>query len=108
MTDTGAPDGQPDPSVTGRLTRDRALGFLGRGNELLASGDFAEAGGYFSRVVGFDDAAITAAALLGLGEARYRLDDEPAAVQSWTAVLQLPRDAVDLRGLAQHRRRPGA
>ena len=90
MTDTGAPDGQPDPSVTGRLTRDRALGFLGRGNELLASGDFAEAGGYFSRVVGFDDAEITAAALLGLGEAHYRLNDEPAAVQSWTAVLQLP------------------
>jgi membrane associated rhomboid family serine protease len=90
MTDTGAPGPQPDPSATGRLSRERALGFLARGNELLASGDYAEAGGYFSRVVGFDEAAITAAALLGLGEAHYRLNDEPAAVQSWTAVLQLP------------------
>jgi rhomboid protease GluP len=41
-------------------------------------------------VVGFDDPAITAAALLGLGEAHYRLNNEPAAVQSWMAVLQLP------------------
>ena len=31
---------------------------------------------HFCRVVGFDDPAITAAALLGLGEAHYRLDDE--------------------------------
>jgi membrane associated rhomboid family serine protease len=92
MTDTGAPDGQPDPSATGRLTRERALGFLQRGNELLASGDYEEAGGYFSRVVGFDDTAITAAALLGLGEAHYRLNNEPAAVQTWTAVLQLPEN----------------
>src|SRR6476469_9952208 len=90
MTDTGAPDGQPDRTATGRLTRDRALGFLGRGNELLASGDFAEAGGYFSLVAGFDKTENTTAALLGLGEAHYRLNDEPAAVQSWTAVLQRP------------------
>ena len=90
MTDTGAPDGQPDPAVTGRLTRDRALGFLGRGDELLASGDYEEAGGHYARVVGFDDPAITAAALLGLGEVRYRLNDEPAAVETWHAVLQLP------------------
>ena len=87
--DTGAPAASRI-RPTGRLTRERALALLGRGDELLASGDFAEAGGYFSRVVGFDDPAITAAALLGLGEAHYRLNDEAAAVQSWTAVLQLP------------------
>ena len=79
--------GRPGPSVAGRLTRDAALALLERGGELLASGDFAEAGEHFSRVVGFDDPAITAAALLGLGEAHYRLNDEPAAVQTWTAVL---------------------
>ena len=28
--------------------------------------------------------------LLGLGEAHYRLNNEPAAVQTWQAVLQLP------------------
>ena len=51
---------------------------LQRGGELLASGDFADARRHFYRVVGFDDPAITAAALLGLGEAHYRLDDEAA------------------------------
>ena len=71
---------------------------------LLAAGEFADAGAHFARVVGFDDPAITAAALLGLGEARYRLNDEPAAVASWAAVLELPRDAVDLPGLAERRR----
>ena len=43
-----------------------------------------------TRVVGFDDPAITAAALLGLGEAHYRLDDEPAASRPGSAVLSLP------------------
>ena len=86
----GAPPGQPDPSASGRLSRDAALALIQRGTELLASGDYAEAGQHFSRVVGFDEPAITAAALLGLGEAHYRLNNEPAAVQTWLAVLQLP------------------
>jgi tetratricopeptide (TPR) repeat protein len=63
---------------------------LQRGGELLASGDFADARLHFYRVVGFDDPVITAAALLGLGEAHYRLDDEAQAVASWSAVLELP------------------
>jgi membrane associated rhomboid family serine protease/Tfp pilus assembly protein PilF len=79
-----------DPGASGRLTREAALALLERGGELLASGDYADAGAYFSRVVGFDDAAVTAAALLGLGEAHYRLNDEASAVQSWSAVVQLP------------------
>ena len=73
-----------------RLTRDVALTLLERGGDLLASGDFADAGAHFERVVGFDDPAITAAALLGLGEAHYRLNDEDAAVQTWSAILELP------------------
>jgi membrane associated rhomboid family serine protease len=90
MSEKDAQPSVPGPGVGGRLSREAALSLLERGNELLASGDFAEAGGHFSRVVGFDDPAITAAALLGLGEAHYRLNNEPAAVQSWQAVLQLP------------------
>ena len=65
---------------------------------------------YFARVVGFDDAAITAAALLGLGEARYRLDDEAAAVPVWTAVLQLgetPSTYTAWRNIAAARVRAG-
>ena len=90
MDDVPPPPVPLDPSASGRLTRDAALALLQRGGELLASGDFADAGALFSRVVGFDDPAVTAAALLGLGEAHYRLNDEAAAVQSWSAVLQLP------------------
>ena len=90
MDDVPPPTPPRDPGATGRLSRDDATTLLRRGSDLLASGDFAEAGQHFSRVVGFDDPAITAAALLGLGEAHYRLNNEDAAVQSWSAVLQLP------------------
>lgn len=89
MDDPPRPDA-PDPRSSGRLTRDAALALVQRGDDLLASGDFAEAGQHFSRAVGFDDPTITAAALLGLGEAHYRLNDEDAAIQSWSAVLDLP------------------
>src|SRR3954454_489544 len=90
MDDARPPAPPPDRTEPGRLTRETALAFLERGSELLTSGDFAEAGQNFSRVVGFDDPTITAAALVGLGEAHYRLNDEMAAVASWEAVLQLP------------------
>lgn len=90
MDDAPPPTPRPDPGATGRLSRDAALALLARGQELLAAGDFADAGAHFSRVVGFDDSAITAAALLGLGETHYRLDNEGSAVQAWDAVVELP------------------
>jgi rhomboid protease GluP len=90
MDDARPPDPSPDPDATGRLSRDAALSLLQRGGDLLAVGEFADAGAHFARVVGFDDPAITAAALLGLGEAHYRLNNEPAAMESWSAVLKLP------------------
>jgi membrane associated rhomboid family serine protease len=62
---------------------------LERGRDLLAAGEFGGAGDHFARVVGFDDATITASALMGLGEVRYRLDEEAAALASWSAVLRL-------------------
>ena len=92
MDDAPPPPAPLDPSASGRLTRDAALAMLQRGGELLASGDFADARIHFYRVVGFDDPAITAAALLGLGEAHYRLDAEAEAVSAWTAVLELPEN----------------
>lgn len=90
MADAPPPPASPDPSTPGRLTRDAALTLLERGGDLLATGEFADAGEHFARVVGFDDAAITAAALLGLGEAHYRLNDEAGAVEAWSAILRLP------------------
>jgi membrane associated rhomboid family serine protease len=92
MDDAPPPPAPLDPSASGRLTRDAAQAMLQRGGELLASGDFADARRYFYRIVGFDDPAITAAALLGLGEAHYRLDAEAEALSAWTAVLELPEN----------------
>ena len=66
------------------------MSLLERGGDLLSAGEFADASAHFARVVGFDDPAVTAAALLGLGEAHYRLNDEAAAVASWSAILELP------------------
>ncbi len=110
MDDTRPPAGPPDPTVGGPLTREAARSLLEQGGELLSAGDFGAAGMHFGRVVGFDDAALTAAALMGLGEVRYRLDDEAAAVETWSAVLRLgdtPSTYAAWRNIAAARVRAG-
>ncbi|MFP5342313.1 MAG: rhomboid family intramembrane serine protease [Candidatus Limnocylindria bacterium] len=106
-----APRSQPTgPVRPGRLTRDEAVAMLASGDAALRSGDFADAALRFTRVIGFDDAAVTGAALLGLGEARYRLDDERAAVAAWEQVLRLPESPATypaLRNVAAARVRTG-
>jgi membrane associated rhomboid family serine protease len=104
------PPEAPDPHSSGRLTHDEAVAMVRRGDELLASGDYREAGQHFSRAVGYDDPAVTAAALLGLGEAHYRLNDEDAALQAWLAVVRLPETPSTypaLRNIAAARVRDG-
>lgn len=96
MTDAPRPT-PTDPARTGRLARDEALAMLQAGDAALQAGDFNDAAVRFSRVIGFDDPAITGAALLGLGEARYRLDDEDAARSAWEHVLQLPESPATYR-----------
>jgi hypothetical protein len=81
--DDPRPPASPDPSRTGPLSREEATALLAEGDARLASGEFVEAAVRYSRVVGFDDAATTAAALLGLGEARFRMGEDNAAVASW-------------------------
>ena len=93
----------PDPSRTGRLSRDEAAALLAGANAALAAGDFRDAAVLFGRVVGFDDPALTAAALLGLGEARYRLDEDDAALAVVGGRDQARRDTIDLSGLAERR-----
>ncbi len=83
-----APAGLPDPRVPGPLDRETALAFLAIGDRLLASGEFAPAAGYYQRVVGFDDPAITAAATLGFGNALFRLDRDSDALLVWRDVLK--------------------
>ncbi len=79
-----------DPSIEGPLTVEQARALLDRAAELLGTGDFGEAGRYYQRVVGHPSADVTAAALLGLGEALFRLDEEDVALDAWQSVLRLP------------------
>ena len=79
-----------DRTVTGPLSRESAAALLDQGASLLEAGDFGEALATYVRVIGFDDPEVTAAALLGSAQARYRLDDEDAAVRTWEAILELP------------------
>ena len=74
----------------GPLTRELAAALLGNADDLLAAGEFGEAATRYQRVVGYPDPAVTAAALIGLGEALFRLDREDAAVATWESVLELP------------------
>ncbi|HSK51868.1 MAG TPA: rhomboid family intramembrane serine protease [Clostridia bacterium] len=93
MDQAGTPGGLPDPSHQGQLSRAEAAAMLEHASALLAAGDFPEAGAYYNRLVGTGDAAMTAAALLGRGEVRYRLDDDAGALADWKAVLRLPETA---------------
>ena len=74
----------------GPLPRPVALAALDRAAELMTTADFADAGRLYQRVIGFDDPAVTAAAMLGLGEALHRLDDASQALATWEEATGLP------------------
>jgi membrane associated rhomboid family serine protease len=76
-------------ATQGPLAPDVARRLIDRGRAKLEVGEAGLAVLDFQRVVGNDDPAITGAALLGLGDAIYRLDDEPAAKAAWEAVTRL-------------------
>ena len=67
------------PGRSGPLDTDVAISLLQRGQALAEQGDWDLAAGTFGRVVGHADPALHVAALLGMAESRYRMDDEPAA-----------------------------
>jgi membrane associated rhomboid family serine protease len=79
-----------DRHVTGPLSPEAAAGLLDRGAALLESGEFGEAFATYQRVVGNHDPEVTAAGLLGMAQARYRMDDEDGALRTWEAILELP------------------
>ena len=86
----GGPAPGPELFGEGPLTREAARAILDRAAELLQAGDYRDAGVLYRRVVGFDDATVTAAALLGLAETLYRLDQDESAVATWESILELP------------------
>ena len=114
MSDPAAPGWGGDPSSSsfpdldraGPLDSDVAVGLLQRGQSLADQGDWELAAGTFSRVVGNDDPALHTAALLGLAECRYRLDQDEAALQAWISATQAPENPLTWRAwkaLAQAR-----
>jgi membrane associated rhomboid family serine protease len=108
--DDPQPSVTPDPSRTGRLSREEAVAMMLSANAALEAGEFADAAVRYGRVIGFDDAAMTAAALLGLGEARYRLGDDASAQGAWEAAVKLgetPSTYTAWRNIAAARVRDG-
>jgi membrane associated rhomboid family serine protease len=81
-----------------------------RGRAKIDAGDPALAVPDFQRVIGHQDAAITGGALLGYGDALYRLDQEDQATVAWEAVTRLrenPSTYRAWRNLAGARVRAG-
>jgi membrane associated rhomboid family serine protease len=71
----------------GALSRPEALDHLARADALLASGDLGDALKLYQRVIGHPDAAVTAAALLGVGNVFFRASEEDQALASWRAAV---------------------
>ncbi len=94
----------------GPLPRDIALAAIDRAAQLMATADFVDAARLYQRVIGFNDPAVTAAAMLGLGEALLRLDDEPQALSYWEEITRLgetPSTYAAWRNVAAARVRSG-
>lgn len=67
-----------------------ARAVLERAKELAEHGEYEQAAALYSRVVGNQEAVYHVVALLGLADARYRLDDEEGALQAVLAATQAP------------------
>ncbi|MEA2676538.1 MAG: rhomboid protease GluP [Chloroflexota bacterium] len=61
------------------------------------SGDFETAAALYQRGVGNPDPQLHVAALLGLADARYRLDDEQGALQAWLTATMAPETPLAWR-----------
>jgi rhomboid protease GluP len=81
----------------GPLSADIALRLIARGRAKLEAGEPALSLPDFQRVIGHDDPSITGEALLGIGDAVYRLDDEAQAKAAWEAATRLRENAATYR-----------
>lgn len=89
MTDRLSPDSLGVLDQSGPLTRDAAQAALARARDLMISADYLDAARLYQRVVGFNDAAVTGAAMVGLGEALHRMDRDEQALGQWEAATEL-------------------
>jgi rhomboid protease GluP len=70
------------------------LQLLEQARRAAESGEYEQAAGLFSRGVGNPDPQVHVASLLGLADARYRIDDEYGALAAWLAATQAPETAL--------------
>jgi membrane associated rhomboid family serine protease len=76
-------------TITGYAAPD-ARTLLDAARATAGTGDYEQAATLFSRLVGNPDPEIHVAALLGLADAKYRLDDDEGALQAWIVATQAP------------------
>lgn len=74
----------------GPLSEIVASRLVARGRAALEAGDYQLAIADFQRVTGHPEPEITAAALVGTGDALFRMDDEAGAARAWQAATDLP------------------
>lgn len=90
MTDPAANLPGGDPNLSGPLSRPAAVALLAQAWDLAMASEYEQAAAAYGRLVGNADPEVHVAALLGSAEARYRLDDEAAALQDWIVATQAP------------------
>ncbi|HUP82650.1 MAG TPA: rhomboid family intramembrane serine protease [Candidatus Limnocylindria bacterium] len=70
---------------------------LARARMAAEQGDYQTAAALYQRGVGNPDPQLHVAALLGLADARYRLDDEQGALQAWLTATVAPETPLAWR-----------
>jgi membrane associated rhomboid family serine protease len=70
---------------------------LDRAQEAAQQGDYETAAALYERGVGNPDAQLHVSALLGLADARYRLNDEQGALQAWLTATVAPETSLAWR-----------
>jgi membrane associated rhomboid family serine protease len=91
------PSQPSDPSETlpaGPLDRRSALALIQRAGTLGGQGEYSEAVPLYQRLVGNRDPDVHVAALLGLAECFYRLDQDDAAIEAWSAATRAPETSI--------------
>ncbi|HEY7599322.1 MAG TPA: rhomboid family intramembrane serine protease [Candidatus Limnocylindrales bacterium] len=88
---------EPYRVPSGPLDADQARTLLERAAELAQGGEYDAAAALYGRLVGNTNPLVHVAALLGLADARYRLDDEEGALAAWLAATQAPETPLSWR-----------
>jgi membrane associated rhomboid family serine protease len=82
---------------SGPLGEAQARQLLELAAEQAQQGEYEAASALYSRLVGQGDPLVHVAALLGLADSRYRLDDEAGALQAWIVATQAPETPLSWR-----------